>query len=115
MKIQNFENIKKVWNTYLHNSPYPDDGGYHIKRTFTVYCEPFTVSSPDRYALVTFNKSVIMVEYIQQTGWVLKYWNCEMFFQNRPADYTTSVTDSVMLDKKKFIAYAISMIDTLNT
>jgi len=108
MKIQNFENIQKAWNTYLHNSPYPDDSGYHIKRTFT---------SPrhDRYALITFNKSVIMVEYIQQTGWVLKYWNCEMYFQNKPADYTTPVADDVMVDKKKFIAYAISMIDTLNS
>lgn len=115
MKIQNFENIKAEWNSYLDNitlgAPAHEkfvkqirDSGYYVDTTDTVYTNP-----APRYMLIFINKSAISVEYNGQSGWLIQKWKAGelgMMVSNKP-DWSEYIPSSIIAMKPAFIEWCM--------
>ena len=112
MKIQNFNKIKDFWNTFMTSSVKEYNKGYRVISTLVLYGHNGYL--PYRYMLSFADKSVIAIEHVRQSDWLLHYWSPFMYSPNKDSDYSARLSTSLLSDKTAFVMYALNVHIKMN-
>jgi len=113
MKIQNFDKIKDFWNTFMTSSVKEYNKGYRVISTL-VLDVPHRYPYPYRYMLSFADNSVIAIEHVRQSDWLLHYWSPFMYSPNKDSDYSARLSTSLLSDKTAFVMYALNVHIKMN-